>query len=214
MIKRICFTGPSGSGKSTLARYVNKETHIDYFEGSGYSKLLSLEQRAYLSERFGYTGGGHAEVIKLSNLDSEFGTVFQEFILGRRIAFILRNERGLVTDRSPVDNVVYCLLQTAHYTHDVFMESFIEKAKEAYLKLTHLIFIPCTNPSIEDNKSRVDKLHYQKLVSSVFEFVLKEYFLPLKGGPKVLVLDYWDLEKRKKAVMEFINPGQLEIELK
>jgi hypothetical protein len=211
MSMKICFSGPSGSGKSTLARFVSNELGIPYIENSGYSKLLSADDRDYLFETFGYYGKGHKEVIRQSNINPEFGKEFQRMVLLARNTAIMENPE-FVADRSPIDNVVYMLTQTSMFVNNAWVDQFFGDAYIGYQNLTHLVFITCSNPEIEENRSRVTNLFYQKMISSIFDHVFREYFQHVKG-PKVLWVDFWDLERRKKEVMEFLNPSQTELPL-
>lgn len=108
-------------------------------------------------------------------------------------------------DRSPVDNVVYFLLQVSHNATPELCEEVILAARESYKALTHFVRIRVTNQdSVETNGSRVDNIYYQQMVSSVFDGVFDRYFSGITST-KVLVLDTWDLPERKNKLREFLR---------
>lgn len=171
---KIALCGPSGSGKSTLARKISEEYGIPYTENSA-GLLLPKEDQDFLIREFGWTKSGHADVIKLSHINPEFGWEFQSRLLLTRIKFIQSNP-SFVIDRSPVDNMAYFLLQNASITTPERTEAFIYAAMGAMKDITHLIFIPTMiGEEIEDNGSRIANKFYQKMVTQVFIHVINTY---------------------------------------
>jgi hypothetical protein len=59
---------------------------------------------------------------------------------------------------------------------------------------------------VENNGSRIHNRYYQQAIDAQFDYWIKEYFMKNSyGGPEVLTLDYWDLEMRKAAVLDFLG---------
>ena len=121
---------------------------------------------------------------------------------------MILNNQNFVTDRSPADNLVYGILQVAFQESDNWVEKHAAKALTAWDELTHVIYIKAVQPSaIEKNDRRVDNKWFQKTVDAAFQYWINEFFIPKSGdmGPKVLVIDYWDLQARKEAVLKFLG---------
>lgn len=210
--KRICFTGPSGSGKSTLARFVGEQSHLQYFEGSA-GLTLSEYDANYLKAAFGYIPSGHANVIRLSNDIPAFGRAFQQKVLNARInkfLTITQEQGGFVTERSPLDNLAYYWTQCLHNSTDGEAKRFVEECVLGLRQtVSHLILVKTCNPEkegIENNGSRIANLQYQKYISNVFSYLLEEYLIDAVGNDvKIMTIDYWDLDKRKQDVLNFIG---------
>lgn len=197
---RFAFTGPSGSGKTTLAKFLEKETGVEFIPNSA-GLIFSEEDKALLKEKYGYEGTGHKNVINLSNINPDFGWDFQMAILKARLS-IIYSKTSFILDRSPIDNIVYMLLQTGHNQPENKIGEFIQLAKKATLCLTHVAHI---NPleHVEDNNSRVPNLYYQQMVNSVFEHVISKYGIYM--NVKVLKVNYTDLTLRKEKLLEFLS---------
>jgi hypothetical protein len=59
-------------------------------------------------------------------------------------------------------------------------------------------------PFIEDNQSRIPNRYFQKYMSDVFQGTFVRYFSNLIG-PRVIVIDFWDLVTRKETVTSFLG---------
>jgi hypothetical protein len=202
---KIAFSGPSGLGKSTLCKYV-EEVHGFKWLSTSAGDIIPLEDKKRLKDDYGYSGSGHRNVINLSSIDPAFGWEFQQTVLRARINQITEND-NFVIDRCPIDNVVFMLTQNSHNLEEESIHRFIRAAQEAYKKLHLVIQIRYSNDImfIEDNNSRVPNRFFQQYVSDVFTGVYARYFANLVG-PRVLTLDFWELEARKQSVSTFIGP--------
>lgn len=208
MKKRICLSGPSGTGKTTLAKALSEKTGIPYIPGSSFSQLLTGPQRDIL-KMMGYTGSGHKEVIQLSNTNPMFGLTYQTFVLEQR-SKLLSNTPEFITDRSPLDNWVYFLLQCAHLTEEKTVITFFNTVLQAFHHLDTLIYLPFNNPNgVEDNKSRVANTFYQRVVSSVFDLGIT--MIPFQPGV-LITLPFWDFSKRFAYSLAYIKNPQLNLE--
>lgn len=201
---RIALMGPSGSGKTTMAKYLSSVTHIPYYENSA-GLILPPEDKAFLKREYGWTESGHSDVIRLSNIEPEFGMEFQSRLMLVRKRFIT-NTPSFIIDRSPVDNVAYMLAQVSHLASIPYIKSFIELAVEASKKIDLFIFVHSEAPQIEDNGSRVANIYFQRMSQAIFEHAFTTYFVPsLDTTLRVLHLRGWDLENKKATTLACLN---------
>ena len=203
---KIALTGPSGSGKTTLAHIIQYHyPEIKFIAGSADS-IMGSSAQGYLFKRFGYEPKGHANVRAMSATNPDFGFEFQRLLLNNRTNTIRKNT-NFVTDRSPIDNFTYYLDQVAHNQSPETTDDFLSQCQEAYLNLTHLIYVPSINPEgyVEDNGSRIANIWYQRKIDVLFEHNLTHYFIPYSNRVKVLFIDVWDLTERTKLVKEFLQ---------
>lgn len=202
---KIAFSGPSGFGKSTLCQIIQDSNPMIKWRSTSAGHILSDDFKKQLKDKFGYEGTGHRDVINLSCTEPDFGREFQTELLIARSSQISRHD-NYVIDRCPIDNVVYMLTQVGHNFLEEYCDQFIKQAQETYQKLTHVIIISYSSdiPKIEDNKSRVANRFYQQYISDVFMGVYTRYFANLVG-PRVIILDSWDLTIRTQTVQMFLD---------
>lgn len=207
---KIAFSGPSGLGKTTLANQIAGKLGIPHPSTSA-GDIFTKGDKKYLEDNFGYEGRGHKNVINMSSQCPDFGIEFQRLILERR-AEQIRSIDPVVLDRCPIDNMVYLLTQTAHNMPESDVTIFLNQAQEIYMGLTHVIIIRYSAdiPGVEDNKSRVPNRYFQKYISDVFGGVYTRYFSHIVG-PRVMEIDFWDLNQRLNTVLEFVNTRQTEL---
>jgi len=211
MTNKIAFSGPSGLGKSTLCKFVNQEFNIPWLSTSA-GDILPQATKDDLKAAFGYEGTGHRDVINLSSKDPWFGLAFQQAVLRARTNQIV-NSSEFVLDRCPIDNVAYLLSQVGHNMAEPAIKEFIQEAQLAYHELSHVIILKYSNdiPFIEDNGSRVPNRYFQQYISDVFMGVYYRYFASIVG-PRVIVIDYWNLPERMSTVRAFIQASEPELE--
>jgi energy-coupling factor transporter ATP-binding protein EcfA2 len=203
---KIGLAGPSGSGKSTLARYIAELTGVEYFEGSA-GLNIDLEDRHMLEREFGYKPNGHKEVIRLSNENPAFGLAFQTALAKNR-AHILMSKNNFVTDRTPLDNASYFLMQNSAHQPEGITGEFLSMCVSAAVNgLSHLIIVRPNEGWTEDNDSRVANNFYQHMTYSVFYDTYMRYFKDRleETNVKVLSLYMWDLELRKSKIEAFLS---------
>lgn len=204
---KVAFTGSSGSGKTTLVTFVAEKLGLRHISGSA-GDVKQEGDKMLVDEMFKYPGGGHVGVIRYSALNPEYGFINQKLLQMRRAEIIFNNE-DFVTDRSPIDNLAYMVNQVGYHPHvtDAMVEEFAKDCLKAFDELTHLIYVKAVQPNeVEFNGSRVANKFYQKAVDCQFEYWLLNYFMKKSMlGPQVLVIDYWDLVKRKEAVLNFLK---------
>jgi hypothetical protein len=203
---KIAFTGSSGAGKTTLVTFIAKTLGLTHISGSA-GDVKQEGDKMLLDEMFRYPGGGHVGVIRYSALNPEYGWMNQKLLQMRRAELIMNND-NFVTDRSPIDNLTYAVNQVGYHpcVTDAMMAEFKKDCLKAWEQLTHVIYVKAVQPKeVEFNGSRVANRDYQKAVDAQFELWLRWFQDNELSGPEVLVLDYWDLEKRKEAVLEFLG---------
>jgi hypothetical protein len=200
---KIAFTGSSGAGKTTLVKYVSAQWGLPHISGSS-GDILTAEDKEILGMH-NFPGGGHAAVIKYSALNAEYGVINQNLLLQRRTELI-ENNHTFVTDRSPLDNLVYFINQVGFHpsVSDQTIEAFAQKALAAWNKLHGVIYVKPVQPGeVEKNHSRVANKFYQRSIDAQFQYWLDNFFG--KDGPRVLVIDWWNLRERKQAVDELLS---------
>lgn len=157
---RIFICGASGAGKSTLAKRLSEELNIPFVDGS--SKVLW--------EKYGITN--HLGLITKSTLDPIFGLEFQEELLRHRNQ-VTQGVTNFVTDRTPIDNWVYFLLQMLPYTTDDQVIHYKETCKASIRPTDFYILLkrPEDTP-LEDDHMRIPNRLYQSFVSELFEGII------------------------------------------
>lgn len=204
---KVAFSGSSGAGKTTLVTWAAQELGLTHRSGSA-GDIKSMDQKWELWDKHGYPGGGHLGVIKYSALNPEYGRDNQAKLLQGR-SDLIRTQDNFITDRSPCDNAAYFLTQCAYAATDAQTKEHLDKCIEAYGMLTHVIFIRAVQPidlGVEKNGSRVDNQYYQKFViDQVFKKCFDELFRPAHPHVNYLEIDFWDLDQRKAAVVDFLS---------
>lgn len=204
---KVAFSGTSGSGKTTLVQFAAQKMGLKHISGSAGDLKTEQDKMILHDEPYNYPGGGHAAVIRYSALNKDYGRLNQEMLMTRRMEMIFKNQ-DFITDRSPADNLVYAIMQVGYQENDAWVEKHAARALAAWEDLTHVIYIKAVQPNaIEKNDRRVDNKWFQKTIDAAFDYWVSNFFIPNAGdlGPKVLVIDYWDLEQRKENVLKFLR---------
>lgn len=202
---KIGLTGPSGSGKTTLAHFISNLLDYEFIAGSA-SITHEPEAKRFLNETYNYVPQGHRNVINQSNINPKFGFDFQRLLLESRISK-LSGKDNFVTDRTPLDNASYFLMQCAHNQTEQICSEYLSRAIAASDLLTHLIIVKPNESWTENNDSRVDNNFYQHLSYAVFKSTYERYFeAKMRAlGIKVLMLEMWDLAERKQVIKQFLG---------
>lgn len=182
---RIGIYGPSGTGKSTLAKYIAETYDIPFITTS----------TKPLWEKLGVES--HADLIHKTNMKPGFGMKFQWDVLGYRID-ALDGKASFVTDRTPIDNAVYTLLQCADKAPFNEIDNYIKMCIKYLDMFDEVIYLPFNNEiPLEDDGMRIINPYYQRLVGNTFDMVEKMMNVP---NQKRLKLDYWNWNLRCVAV--------------
>lgn len=203
---KVAMSGSSGAGKTTLVTFAATLMGLQHISGSA-GDVKKEGDKMILDEVYDYPGGGHVGVIRYSALNPEYGIMNQKMLQLRRSELIHNND-NFITDRSPADNLTYMVNQTAYHpmVTDAMCQEFFKDCVKAWEQLTHVVYIKAVQPdAVEVNGSRVANRFYQKAIDAQFEYWIGELNQACLDGPKVLIIDYWDLEKRKEAVTEFLK---------
>lgn len=196
--KRIYISGCSGTGKSTLAKWIAEEYKIPFIETS--TKPLWEE----------FNISKHNDIISRSVNDPHWGLKFQRACLDMR-KDVLQFDKSIdfVTDRSPMDNIVYFLLQNAPHLTEDDCTDYIADAIAQFAYNTHIIHITYSlDIKLEDDKMRVANQHYQLMVDAIFGRAYYLYYNYIKNHKlqnEILQLTVWDWETRIGQVKEYLK---------
>lgn len=203
---KVAFSGSSGSGKTTLVEFVAKVMDLEHISGSA-GDVKNEGDKMLIDEAFNYPGGGHVGVIRYSALNPEYGLINQKLLQMRRAEIISKND-NFITDRSPADNLTYMINQVGYHpmVTDSMVAEFAKDCLKAWEGLTHVVYVKAVQPhEVERNGSRVANRWYQKAIDAQFEYWIDYLNKTSMSGPEVMIIDYWDLEKRKEKVLEFLT---------
>lgn len=204
---KIACTGTSGSGKTTLVTFAAETLGLIHISGSA-GDVKKDGDKMIIDDMLKYPGGGHVGVIRFSALNPEYGLLNQKMLQMRRRELIMEND-NFITDRSPIDNLTYMVNQVGYHpmVTDEMISEFAKDCLKAWEELTHVIYVKAVQPNeVEFNGSRVANSWYQKAIDAQFAHWLTWFKRNETSGPEVLVIDYWDLQRRKDAVIDFLKP--------
>jgi hypothetical protein len=194
---RIGISGPSGTGKTTLAQYISKNYDIPFITTS----------TKPLWDKHGITS--HLELIQKTVTEPSWGMDFQKELLEWRSAK-LEGVHSFVTDRTPIDNLVYFLLQCSSNQSDENIRKYILDCGRSLYVYTGFIALPFNNSTIlENDGKRVPSRYYQEFVNHNFDLALgflREYLTK----SKTISLHEWDFETRRLKVDYYIKSQILE----
>jgi len=214
---KIAFSGTSGSGKTTLVRFLEQESKLPHISASAGDLLTVTDKEILGREPFNYKGDGHLSVIKHSAINPRYAYENQYRLLHRRTQ-LLHGTHPLfpgvvdfITDRSPIDNIVYFMMQTAYHAEvtDALAEEFVNVAVRAAEELDHIIYVKAVQPGeVENNGSRINKRLYQLSVDQVFNYWFEFVKDRLKNSKTQFhVIDFWDLDRRKAFLKDLFKRG-------
>lgn len=161
---RICLSGPSGSGKTTMALFIQKRFGIPFVVTS--TKTLWAE----------YGIRKHEDIIRRSNENPKWGYDWQCRVLDERIQLMQRNPE-CITDRSPLCNLVYFLMQVSPHISYAKTLSYIDLCKEVMDGYVNgLIYIPYNRQmGLEADGMRVNNPIFQECSQLYFDYVIDSY---------------------------------------
>lgn len=185
---KICLAGPSGTGKTTLCHWINKEFGIPFVPTS--TKGLWDKWKIKC----------HEDIIKKSAADHKWGYEWQLDVLRHR-AVELSKHSEFITDRSPLCNAVYFLMQAAPFLSYAETLDYLEKCKRLLDTVDGVIFIPFNRDmGLENDGYRVNNIIYQECSQLYFDYTLYRYMQP-KRFKRITSTNF---ENRKTAVREWL----------
>lgn len=179
--RRVAFAGVSGTGKSTLARAIAERCGLplnpvgarSVAEAMGYASPYDVDR-----------AGRRAE--------------FQQRLLAEKVAWE-REHDAFVTDRTPLDNLLYTAL------HDVAAidESILGAARCGVRRYTHVVYC-CLDAfqNLDSDPARVGSRAYHEIYDGMIRGLVAKY---VADHIPVLFLFDGDREVRERAVFEFIH---------
>lgn len=176
------FCGPSGSGKTTLCKYLDKEKGIPFIETS--SKPLW--------HKHGITG--HRQILMKSTNNWQWGIDFQNELLDMREKIYSENIT-FCSDRSPLDNAAYFLLQNAPYATELQTKKYLERCFDLAKIADKIIRLRSFDTKVPDDGMRIDNQYYQDVFNNTMEMVITSY-----GKPNVMEIKNKALPARKEAL--------------
>ena len=193
MSTKIFLSGVSGIGKTTLCNLISKNTGLPFLEGS--SKVLWRD----------FNISSHKEIIDKSLSDPAFGLEFQYALLDYREKMIKEND-SFITDRTPLDNIVYTIIQLGPSISSDETLKYIQRAKEVYKSVEEEyqhIHLGLNNDMlgemlIENDGMRIPNFYYQLMVESVFRTCLDSNWLDIRNISKIYS---WDMDRRENLVL-------------
>lgn len=193
MSTKIFLSGVSGIGKTTLCNLISKNTGLPFIEGS--SKVLWRD----------FNIGSHKELIDRSIKDPKFGLDFQYALLDYREKLIKENP-SFITDRSPLDNIVYTIIQLGPSISSDETLAYIQRAKSIYKNIEEEyqhIHLGLNNDMlgeilVENDGMRIPNFYYQLMVEGVFKTCLESNWLGIRNLSKIYS---WDMDRRENLVL-------------
>jgi len=193
---KIFITGASGTGKTTLGKAISKEYKIPFITSSAKE----------IWPKFGFKD--HLDAHVKSTADTLIGERYQYEVMKERYKLMIKH-KDIITDRSPVDNLAYLLLQTGHAIPQCDLESFIETIKNSYHQCDGLIFVRWNDGVLHDGYHdgyRIKNPHYQIMVDAILKGLILHY--PFFRDKPILEIDTWDFSKRIKLTEEWLKSLQ------
>lgn len=197
---KVLLTGASGSGKTTLAKHISEKYSIPFINGSAKE----------LWPKYGITT--HRELIKACDDSAEFAQSFQyELLLHRQ-----KQTMGIdsyVTDRTPLDNLLYYMLQVSHKVDTDANRTYIRACQDAFpAGDCHLVM--CTTPrnGLEDDGMRINNVFYQMLCENTLLYLYQIYLQSSQFNDRMsmTVLQEWDWDKRVKTINNLLRTSAWE----
>ena len=192
---KIFISGVSGVGKTTMAKQISKDYKIPFIEGS--SKVLWDK----------YNIKSHIELIKKTYLEPQFGLDFQNELLDYRKNLIEKND-SFVSDRSPLDNLTYFLLQVSDKLGSNETLKYIEKCNEAYPNKYIQVYLGFNynmgKEFFENDGFRINNIYYQFMVDAVFRQIITGNWLGINMDDFIRI-STWDFRVKYELIKDKIQ---------
>lgn len=170
----VYLSGVSGTGKTTLGNNIVENLKRKIFD----SEFISFSGKV-LWEAYGISS--HADLIQKGKLQPNWLYEYQLALLNQRINVLntLDPEMIYVTDRSPVDNLVYTISELSDVLPKELLDDYIYKCQEALNMHPYVLGLHNFNPGIfiTDDSFRIVSPFYQVMIDAIFKLVVWEYNL-------------------------------------
>ena len=187
---RIALCGASGVGKSTLSERLSHELNVPFVSSSA-KKLWNKHNIS-----------SHKELIDKTLSDPQWGYDFQVELLDMRAEQFF-TQRSFITDRSPIDNIAYMLMQVSHGIPEILVHNYIYKASQLLSECDIIYLSWGEHIKLEDDGMRLNNKEYQAYTDGVMRYVLSHPLVTVIK-PSVLELDFWSLDARVLASKSFV----------
>jgi hypothetical protein len=200
--KRIVISGASGTGKTTLAYWTAKHYNIPFISTS--AKNLWAKHGIKT----------HQELITKGEQDFQWGIDFQFELLEYRLQVTSKLDEW-VSDRGPLDNIVYFLNQNSQNADKDTTLTYLTRALDFMrIKQTHQIMLAFSKEIPLETKGndgmRITNPYYQYMIDAIYQRVMETYIPQVKV--RTMVVPFWDFEQRKTETLKFLSdlimPGQ------
>jgi deoxyadenosine/deoxycytidine kinase len=189
MKRQIFITGASGVGKTTLAKYISENYGIPYISASAKD----------VWPRFGFEN--HEDALRKCLADPILGFEYQKAIWVKRHDALSLAGDNFITDRSPIDNYAYYILQQGYYSEE-YNKAMNSLCIADFALANTVIFIRLSSDIIlENDGKRILNITYQKLVDNTIGWVLSHQFGLLTYKKELIFISNWDFNNR----IEIIN---------
>lgn len=207
---RIGICGASGVGKTTLAKIISEELDIPFIAGSARMSLLEEDVellKGIRKEGNYWSNKDHLDNILYSLVDPQFGLMLQGLILKRRQT-CFKGKTNFVTDRTPIDNLTYFMMQNSVVLDQTTTNDYIDKCIEVLNKhFDFIIFIRTEGmEDVEIDGHRVANLEYQHMIDNLFEYIIGRYIKHHVKGIGILNIGTRDINVRRKLIKQFFDP--------
>lgn len=186
MGKKIFITGPSGIGKTTLANYISDTYGIPFINTSARE----------IWPKYGIKS--HAQAHMMCSIDSNRGLEYQTEILTKRVE-ALEYEEEFICDRSPIDNLVYFMLELSPYVSQYETEKFVSLCKTG-MELGNKILILPFLKEIRLSDHRINNPFYQQMVNQMINWIIYSRDFNIHNIEDIHSISMWDLSIRKQSV--------------
>lgn len=181
MHKRLMITGASGVGKTTLARHISEAYDIPFITSSAKAVWPSFGFKNHLQ--------AHEESIK----NKHVGVQYQWAILKQRLDTL--KGHNYITDRSPIDNMAYIMMQLGFGLTECETLDFISECSKGMMLCDGLIFIRWNGEiELENDHNRIVNPFFQAYTDAIIEWIINDLVV-FRVCP-ILELTQWDFTYR------------------
>lgn len=212
---KIGVSGASGVGKTTLSKAISEKFNIAFITGSARMSLTQEDLSELMSIRGlknNWSNKNHLDNILNSLIDPPFGLELQNRILNRR-KVCLESSNSFITDRTPIDNMVYFMMQNSVVLGPGDTINYINSCVDVLLKNFDVVFFIRTSgmEDVEDDGLRINNLPYQMMIDNIFKYITSTYIQSRDNAIPVFEINTRDLGKRVEQVSHYIETPSIQM---